>query len=76
MTMDVYALSLSNNQYSSAGVQVSSGEDGAADENAIKIGWEVHASYYYYNADLNSLIQYMLSPILILYWLGLPTPVR
>ncbi|XBJ05966.1 hypothetical protein VPH35_024649 [Triticum aestivum] len=46
VTMDVYALSLSNNQYSSAGVQVSSGEDGAADENAIKIGWEVFPRMY------------------------------
>uniref|UniRef100_M8CT06 Neprosin PEP catalytic domain-containing protein n=1 Tax=Aegilops tauschii TaxID=37682 RepID=M8CT06_AEGTA len=46
VTMDVYALSLSSNQYSSAGVQISSGEDGAADQNVIKIGSEVYPHLY------------------------------
>ncbi|KAI5009813.1 hypothetical protein ZWY2020_011950 [Hordeum vulgare] len=44
--MDVYALSLSNNQYSSAGIQISSGEDGAVDENIIKIGLELYPRMY------------------------------
>ncbi|XBJ05967.1 hypothetical protein VPH35_024650 [Triticum aestivum] len=46
VTMDVYALSLSSNQYSSAGVHISSGEDGAADQNVIKIGSEVYPHLY------------------------------